>query len=268
MMMFLESDVGTGIRDPMCDTLDFKAFETIVKTQCLMMYGNGMLYTRCLDVLRPWELAKGMRECFDKLQDQLHGGDAHLCLHSCTQIASLSWLILTYPALPYVRCVLDERDQSSVGNLGGWMIAVVLLLQAMKESREFPQHIDIAIVCTNISHRSAEVIVQGLEHLSIAVKSVSECCDRPCCISFDFQGITEMDAQSSMERACDRFEETLTDAIDRYCPLTDGQKVAFLMGMHPRVGRMSPVHMLHRDIVERIFGMIEIQRLSIEFVRS
>lgn len=149
------------------------------------------------------------------------------------------------------------------------MASVVFFLQNLKK---FPDNsirqVDMRIRCDMIPERATNVILQGLLHVSISVKQMSAIHDKALHISFVLHGLSSMDDSSKLKKGLNAFQKELLETVNLCNPnlLGPEQKLAFLMGMHTRLGRTSPVYTLHRDIVERIFRIIEQERVSVDFL--
>lgn len=260
-----EAEVADG-RDPILDTADFLAFQTIVKTQSLMMYGDGMVYRRCLDVFRPMNLAQGMRQCYERLTQRMQM-DSFLDISNSAEIASLSWLLLTHDT-PSHMCFPLEGEESSVGDFGAWMVSVALFLQSLKECKGSDiRTIDILVRCDCVPDRATDVVLQGLEHISMMVKQLSAAHDKVLHISFILHGLILMDDSSRFKQGLETFQRELLEAFWQYQSnlLGPEQKVAFLMGLHYRLGKKSPLYTLNRDMVENIFTLLEKERVYVDF---
>ena len=253
-------------RDPIMNTLEFESFLTVVRIQGFMMYGESLVYRRCLDIFRGYSLAEAFRQGVARLADTKEMNSLFI-LRSCSEIASFSWLLATHN-MPAHICFELNQDVASVGDFGAWMASVVFFLHHFKK---FPDNsirqVDMRIRCDLIPERATNVILQGLLHVSISVKQISAILDKALHILFVLHGLTSMDDASGLKKGLEAFQNELLETVNLRNTnlLGPEQKLAFLMGMHTRLGRMSPVYTLHRDIVERIFRIIEQERVSIGF---
>ena len=279
MSTLLDSGEGAGVNDPLCRCQEFQAFETMVKGEAMMVYGVGVLYHRVGDVFRPWELAKGLRQCHAALR-HARGGDV-FSLKSPIQIIALSWLMVTCATPSVVRLSLPEEDRPhSSGFLASWMVAVIRLLHALKESRPYcdvVERIEIAMNALDFPVQCHHAVAsQGFQHMFIALKELSEGLScKALTVSFLFSSLSDSvpgadgnihPPNRNLMESWREFQRNVSEGIPVYTALTVGQKTAVLMGLHDRLGGKSALRVLNSDVIGYIFYIAEsVSRLCVTF---
>jgi hypothetical protein len=279
MSMLLDSGEGEGVNDPLCRCQEFQVFETMIKGEAMMVYGVDVLYHRVGDVFRPWELSKGLRQCHAALQRAR--GDDVFALNSPIQIIALSWLMVTCAVPSVVRLSLPEEDRPhSSGFLSSWMVAVIRLLHALKESRPYCDIVDRIEISMNALDFPVQchhaVASQGFQHMFIALKELSEgvAC-KALTVSFLFSSLSDSipgadgnihPPNRDLMESWREFQRNVSEGIPVYTALSVGQKTAVLMGLHDRLGARSSLRLLNSDVIEYIFYITEsMSRLCVTF---
>jgi hypothetical protein len=118
-----------------------------------------------------------------------------------------------------------------------------------------------------VPERATDIVLQGLQHLSIAVRQLFASYDKALHISFILHGLIWMEDSSRLRRGIEFFREQLLETFDQCHSnlLGPDQKMAVLMGLHGRLGKKSSLCVLNRDILERIFEILEMERVHVDF---
>jgi hypothetical protein len=190
-----------------------------------------------------------------------------------TDVAALSWLLLSPGFTGFLprELIIDmapEGGFESTGHLAAWFVSLVLLLKSLEEvdGGRCIRRVIIRIQL-DVHHRHLHVMSQGFEHVSIALKQMAQA-EEPLLISFEW---VTLGSEPLSDAACslrDVFSARVLQGVTEYKQVTDGQKLAFLMGLHARVGRRSLVQALSQDVIEKIFSTYEDNGLVVEFFQS
>lgn len=253
--------VVTFEENPLLQNEEFQSFLTVVRSQCLMMFGDSREYACCLDVLRPAQLARATIDVTNLKQ--------HV-YRRATDVAALSWLILSpgftgFLPREWTIDMAPEGGFESTGHLAAWFVSIVLLLKSLEEvdGGRCIRRVIIRIQL-DVHDRHLHVMSQGFEHVSIALKHMAQV-EEPLRISFEW---VRLGSDPLSDAACslrDVFSARVLQGVTEYKQVTDGQKLAFLMGHHARIGRRSLVQTLSHDVVEKIFSSYEDNGLMVEF---
>jgi hypothetical protein len=88
-------------------------------------------------------------------------------------------------------------------------------------------------------------------------------------LEFEFEVRVEgADQAGGYEELQGLWASTIDGRIRGLVSLSEAQKVAFLMGMHERLGAGSAVHMLSRDTAELVLAGVQRQRLCVAWTRA
>jgi len=253
--------VVTFGENPLLQNEEFQSFLTVVRSQCLMMFGDTREYACCLDVLRPAQLARSTMDV-TSLKQHLY--------RRATDVAALSWLLLSpgftgFLPREWIIDMAPEEGFESTGHLAAWFVSLVLLLKSLEEvdGGRCIRRVTIRIQL-DVHDRHLHVMSQGFEHVSIALKQMAQA-EEPLLVSFEW---VTLGSEPLSDAACnlrDLFSARVLQGVTEYKQVTDGQKLAFLMGLHARVGRRSLVQALSQDVIEKIFSTYEDNGLMVEF---
>ena len=252
---------GTFDDNPFLGHEEFQSFLTVLKSQCLMMFGDSREYACCLDALRPAPLARSVEDV-TRSDKNVYG--------RAPDVAALSWLVLSpgFPGFLPREWTIDMAPDGgfeSTGHLAAWFVSIVLLLKSLEDvdGGRCVRRVILRIQL-DVHERHLHVMSQGFEHVSIALKQMAQV-EEPLRISFEW---VRRGSDPLSDAACslrDLFQERVLQGVTEYKQVTDGQRLAFLMGHHVRLGRKSIVQVLGQDVIEKIFSSYEDKGLVVEF---
>jgi hypothetical protein len=252
-----------------------QALELSCKSEALMAFGHGRAYDRCLDLLRVSKLVEGVRS-FQKLLIENECDTVELS--DCTHIAAVAYALSDSPhpsvfpcqALTFLFPPFSQLESS--GHAVAWLVSVFVAVQSIMTHRQHNRHVGrVRIVLSSPTDDGTgvgikEILSLGLLYLWHKLLALGDQLAKNADGRLEFE--FEIQGQAGFEELWAAWVSTLDGRIRNLTSLSSRQKMAFLMGLHSRLGASSPVNLLSRDTIELILDKVRQQRLEVSWKRG
>ena len=266
-------EMATG--DPVMQ-MKISNLELLCKSEALMAWGPGRHYDRCLALLNYTRLAQSVTSSpYMTAQADSRHSDG-LVLTQLTGAVLMAYELGESPAerrqrpVRWIRFELPQFNQfQDSGECAAWFTALFVFLETLKANRSDNLTLDQILVGLpplkddeTVPGPMHDIFTYGMSVLFKKLVSLGEVIARfPGRLTFEFRSTVGYEVLHGL------WTSAFAGRAETHRCATREQKMAFLMGLHHRLGANSPVFLNCRDTAELILQQVERLRLEVIWSR-
>lgn len=248
--------------------------ELLCKSEALMAWGTGRHYDRCLSLLSYVKLAQCVTSSpyMTEERSSRDGDGVTSCQPTGAVLAAYELgeaaVERRQQPLRWIRFEIPQFDQlQDSGECAAWFTGLFVFIEALKANRKENPTLDWVVVGlppladgATVPGPMNDIFVRGMTELYRKLVSLSEVVARlPGRLTFEFRSTAGYESLHGL------WISAFAGRTACHTCATTAQKMAFLMGMHERLGAASPVSLSCRDTAELILQKVEGLRLEVRW---
>jgi hypothetical protein len=247
--------------------------ELLCKSEALMAWGAGRHYDRCLSLLSYVKLVQCVKSSsyMVEARNSRERDGITLCQPTGAVLAAYELgeaaVERRQQSLRWIRFEIPQFNQlQDSGECAAWFTGLFVFIEALKANREDNPTLERVVVGlppladdATVPEPMNEIFVRGMTELFRKLVSLSEVVAR-----LPGRLVVEFRSTAGYEALYGLWMSAFAGRTASHVCATAAQKMAFLMGMHERLGAASPVSLSCRDTNELILTKVEGLRLQLE----
>ena len=251
--------------------------ELLCKSEALMAWGAGRHYDRCLSLLSYVKLVQCVKSSsyMVETRNSRERDGITLCQPTGAVLAAYELgeaaVERRQQSLRWIRFEIPQFNQlQDSGECAAWFTGLFVFIEALKANREDNPTLERVVVGlppladdATVPEPMNEIFVRGMTELFRKLVSLSEVVAR-----LPGRLVVEFRSTAGYEALYGLWMSAFAGRTASHVCATAAQKMAFLMGMHERLGAASPVSLSCRDTNELILTKVEGLRLQLEWSQN